>query len=35
VGALDNLSFSTEELDRIDHHAVEGGIDLWRGPATS
>jgi L-glyceraldehyde 3-phosphate reductase len=35
VGALGNLSFSTEELDRIDHHAVEGGIDLWRGPATS
>jgi L-glyceraldehyde 3-phosphate reductase len=35
LGALDNLSFSSAELDEIDRHAVEGGIDLWRGPATS
>ncbi|HWE66444.1 MAG TPA: L-glyceraldehyde 3-phosphate reductase [Acidimicrobiales bacterium] len=35
VGALDNLSFTPEELDRIDVFAVDGGIDLWRGPATS
>jgi L-glyceraldehyde 3-phosphate reductase len=35
VGALGNRSFSTEELGRIDQHAVDGGIDLWRGPATS
>ncbi len=33
--ALDNLSFTEQELKEIDVHAVEGGIDLWRGPATS
>jgi L-glyceraldehyde 3-phosphate reductase len=33
--ALENLSFSDDELDLIDRHAVEGGVDLWRGPATS
>jgi len=35
VAALDNLSFSSEELEEIDQHAVETGIDLWRVPATS
>ncbi|MGX7677774.1 L-glyceraldehyde 3-phosphate reductase [Jatrophihabitans sp. DSM 45814] len=35
VAALDNLAFSDAELDEIDEHAVEGGVDLWRGPATS
>jgi len=35
VAALDNLEFSAEELAEIDNHAVEGGIDLWRGQATS
>ncbi len=35
VAALNNTSFSTEELDAIDQHAVDTGIDLWRGPATS
>jgi L-glyceraldehyde 3-phosphate reductase len=30
LGALDNLHFSPEELERIDDHAVEGGINLWR-----
>jgi L-glyceraldehyde 3-phosphate reductase len=35
VGALDNLSFSADELAEIDAHAVEGGIDLWRGSSTS
>ena len=35
LGALDNLEFSREELTSIDQHAVDGGIDLWRGPATS
>jgi L-glyceraldehyde 3-phosphate reductase len=35
VTALDNLSFSAEELVQIDRYAVESGIDLWRGPATS
>ena len=35
IAALDNLDFSAEELTEIDNHAVEGGIDLWRGQATS
>jgi L-glyceraldehyde 3-phosphate reductase len=35
VAALANLEFSATELARIEKHAVEGGIDLWRGPATS
>lgn len=29
LGALDNLSFTDEELARIDQHAVEAGINLW------
>ena len=35
MAALDNLDFTDEELKEIDVYAVEGGIDLWRGPATS
>ena len=35
IAALDNLDFSAEELTEIDNHAVEGGIDLWRGQATT
>jgi L-glyceraldehyde 3-phosphate reductase len=35
LDALANLAFSPEELALIDRHAVEGGIDLWRGPSTS
>jgi L-glyceraldehyde 3-phosphate reductase len=35
VKALDHLEFSVEELAEIDRHAVESGIDLWRGPATA
>jgi L-glyceraldehyde 3-phosphate reductase len=34
IAALDNLDFSPEELTEIDMHAVEGGIDLWRGEAS-
>src|SRR6478736_128938 len=30
LGSLDNLEFSQEELDTIDQHAVEGGINLWK-----
>jgi L-glyceraldehyde 3-phosphate reductase len=30
LGSLDNLEFSQEELDQIDQHAVEGGINLWK-----
>jgi L-glyceraldehyde 3-phosphate reductase len=35
VAALGNMSFTSEELERIDEFAVEGDIDLWRGAATS
>ena len=35
LDALHNLTFSDDELARIDQHAVESGIDLWRGPSTS
>jgi L-glyceraldehyde 3-phosphate reductase len=35
IAALQNLDFTAEELAEIDGHAVEGGIDLWRGQATS
>jgi L-glyceraldehyde 3-phosphate reductase len=31
VAALEHLEFSAEELAAIDQHAVEGGIDLWKG----
>ncbi|WP_175652943.1 L-glyceraldehyde 3-phosphate reductase [Pseudomonas sp. Marseille-P9899] len=33
VGALNNLTFSAEELALIDRHAVEGGINLWEKPS--
>ena len=29
LAALDNLDFSDEELEAIDRHAVEVGINLW------
>jgi L-glyceraldehyde 3-phosphate reductase len=29
LGALDNLSFSDNELTEIDRYANEGGVDLW------
>ena len=29
LAALDNLSFSDDELARIDQHAVDAGINLW------
>ncbi len=35
IAALEHQDFSDEELAEIDQHAVEGGIDLWRGPSTS
>ena len=35
LGALRNLDFSDDELAAIDKHAVEGGINLWQGPATA
>lgn len=35
VGALQNLSFSVDELRAIDQHAVEGGINLWTPTASA
>ncbi len=35
LGALDNLTFTDAELEAIDEHAVDGGIDLWRGARQS
>jgi L-glyceraldehyde 3-phosphate reductase len=35
LGALDNLDFSADELATINKYAVDGHVDLWRGPATS
>jgi L-glyceraldehyde 3-phosphate reductase len=35
VAALGNMSFTSEELARIDEFAVESEIDLWRGASTS
>jgi L-glyceraldehyde 3-phosphate reductase len=29
LGALENLTFTDDELKKIDGHAVEGGINLW------
>jgi L-glyceraldehyde 3-phosphate reductase len=34
LDALNSPSLSVEELAHIDEHAIESGIDLWRGPAT-
>ena len=35
VTALNHLDFSAEEIVAIEGYAVDGDIDLWRGPATS
>src|SRR3954447_21224233 len=35
LGALERLDFSDEELARIEPHAVDGGVDLWREPSTA
>jgi L-glyceraldehyde 3-phosphate reductase len=35
VSALDHLEFTSDELVAMDNYAVDGGIDLWRTPATS
>lgn len=34
VAALKNLSFSKQELDEIDQHARDGGVNLWVKPST-
>lgn len=33
VAALQNLSFTAEELAEIDRYAVEGGVNLWEKPS--
>lgn len=35
VAAVDNLSFTDDELAEIDRHAVDSGIDLWAGARDS
>jgi len=35
VKALDTLDLAPEELAEIDSFAVDGGVDLWRGPASA
>jgi L-glyceraldehyde 3-phosphate reductase len=35
VGALDNLTFSDDELSSIDAHARDSGINLWAGATES
>jgi L-glyceraldehyde 3-phosphate reductase len=32
--ALDSTGFNQEELDEIEQHATDGGIDLWRASAS-
>jgi L-glyceraldehyde 3-phosphate reductase len=29
LGALNNLQFSADELEQVDKHAVEAGINIW------
>ena len=29
LAALENLTFSDDELDAIDEHAIDAGINLW------
>lgn len=35
AGAVANLSFTDDELAAIEEHAIDGGIDLWRGARES
>jgi L-glyceraldehyde 3-phosphate reductase len=34
VGALDNRTFSAEELSEIDRHATDSGINIWAGSSS-
>ncbi|CAM2138695.1 L-glyceraldehyde 3-phosphate reductase [Pararobbsia alpina] len=34
VAALKNLTFSQQELEEIDQHARDGGVNLWLKPST-
>ena len=33
LGALQNLDFGDDELEQIDRHAVDGGVNWWAGSA--
>ncbi|MDF8265495.1 L-glyceraldehyde 3-phosphate reductase [Luteipulveratus flavus] len=35
LGALDNLAFDDAELAKIDQHAVDAGINIWKTSSTS
>jgi L-glyceraldehyde 3-phosphate reductase len=35
VAALDDLTFTADEIAAIDRYAVDGNIDLWHTPASS
>ncbi len=35
LGALRNLQFSGDELQRIDQHAVDGGLNIWAASSQS
>jgi L-glyceraldehyde 3-phosphate reductase len=35
VAALDNLEFSEDELETIDRHAVEAGINIWEASSSA
>jgi len=32
LGALRSANFSAEEIDRIDRHALDGGLNIWAAP---
>ena len=34
LGCLDRLDFTDDELETIDRHAVEGGINLWKSSSS-
>jgi L-glyceraldehyde 3-phosphate reductase len=34
VAALDSIELSDDELTAIDEHAVDSGVDMWRGEST-
>ena len=34
LGALQRLNFSPDELQRIDQHATDGGIDIWKASSS-
>jgi L-glyceraldehyde 3-phosphate reductase len=35
LGALKNLQFSQNELQDIDQHAVDSGLNIWAGSSQS